>query len=83
MSLRYGSLFSGIGGIDLGLDAAGWECAWQVEIDAECRKILTKHWLHVPKYTDIRKCHARQPGSTYGGDIQELAPVDLLVGGFP
>lgn len=31
--MKYGSLFTGIGGFDLGFDRAGMECAWQVEID--------------------------------------------------
>jgi DNA (cytosine-5)-methyltransferase 1 len=48
--VTFGSLFAGIGGMDLGLERAGMECRWQVEIDPFCRKVLTKHWPHVPKY---------------------------------
>lgn len=70
--LTFGSLFAGIGGMDLGLERAGWECRWQVEIDEWCRKVLTKHWPDVPKYTDVREV---------GGD--NLERVDLIAGGFP
>ena len=70
--LRYGSLFSGIGGIDLGMDMAGFECAWQVEIDDYCRQILGKHWPGVPKYKDIYELKG-----------EEIEPVDILCGGFP
>jgi DNA (cytosine-5)-methyltransferase 1 len=72
MSPTFGSLFSGIGGLDLGLERAGWACRWQVEIDPFCRRVLTKHWPDVPKYDDI--CAL---------DGAELEPVDLLAGGFP
>ncbi len=67
-----GSLFSGIGGLDLGLERAGWEVKWQVEVDEWCRKILTKHWPDVPKYGDVREL---------SGD--DLEPVDLIAGGPP
>lgn len=70
--LTFGSLFSGIGGIDLGLERAGMTCAWQVEIDAYCQKVLAKHWPHVARYGDIR-----------GTGEHNLAPVDLIAGGFP
>jgi DNA (cytosine-5)-methyltransferase 1 len=52
--MTFGSLFAGIGGLDLGLERAGMECRWQVEIDPFCRKVLTKHWPDVPKYEDVR-----------------------------
>lgn len=70
--MKVGSLFSGIGGIDLGLERAGMQIAWQVEIDPFCRRVLEKHWPNVPKYGDIRELR---------GD--ELEPVDLICGGFP
>ena len=70
--LRYGSLFSGIGGIDLGMDMAGFECAWQVEIDGKCRQVLERHWPGVPKYGDISEVKG-----------SKVEPVDILCGGFP
>lgn len=70
--MRVGSLFSGIGGLDLGLERAGMRIVWQVEIDPFCRTVLEKHWPHVPKYGDIRQIRG-----------EELEPVDLIAGGFP
>ena len=67
-----GSLFSGIGGIDLGLQRAGMEIKWQVEIDPYCRRVLEKQWPGVPKYGDIRAI-----------DWSSVEPVDLIAGGFP
>ena len=70
--MRVGSLFSGIGGFDLGLERAGHEIVWQVEWDAYCRKVLAKHWPDVPCYEDIHDCGAHN-----------LEEVDVCIGGFP
>lgn len=70
--MRYGSLFSGIGGIDLGFDRAGMECVWQVEIDDYATKVLEKHWPKVHREKDIRDCGAHN-----------LEWVDVIAGGFP
>ena len=55
--MKFGSLFAGIGGFDLGLERAGMECAWQVEIDDYCNKVLAKHWPEVKRYRDVREVH--------------------------
>jgi len=70
--ITFGSLFAGIGGLDLGFERAGMECRWQVEIDDYCQKILSKHWPDVPKYQDVREVGK-----------ENLEPVDLICGGFP
>ena len=70
--MRYGSLFTGIGGIDLGLDMAGMECAWQVEVDEFCREILEREWPNARRY-----------GNIFELDAEELESVDLICGGFP
>jgi len=55
----FGSLFAGIGGIDLGLERAGWECRFQVEWDDYCSRVLAKHWPDVPRFGDIHDVHGR------------------------
>jgi DNA (cytosine-5)-methyltransferase 1 len=70
--LTYGSLFSGCGGLDLGLDWSGFTCKWQCEIDEFANRILEKNWPSVTRYRDIKKI-----------DTKELERVDLIAGGFP
>jgi DNA (cytosine-5)-methyltransferase 1 len=70
--MQVGSLFSGIGGIDLGLERAGFEISWQVERDPFCQKILAKHWPTVKKFEKVE----------YVGK-HNLEQVDLIAGGFP
>lgn len=70
--MKFGSLFSGIGGMDLGLERAGMVCKWQVEIDEHATKVLTKHWPNVPRFRDVRDVGKRN-----------LEWVDLIAGGFP
>lgn len=77
--MRFVSLFSGIGGLDLGLERAGWTCVAQVEIDPFCRSVLREHWPEVPRFGDIRGVRAED---LYKKEVSEA--VDFaLVGGFP
>lgn len=70
--LRIGSLFSGIGGIELGLERAGiGQTVWQCEIDPWARRVLAKHWPGVPCHDDVRTF---QPAH---------GSADLVCGGFP
>ena len=52
--LTVGSLFSGIGGFDLGFERAGMRTLWFCEQDAYCQRVLAKHWTGVPCYPDVR-----------------------------
>ena len=62
--------------IDYGLELAGFETAWQVEIDPYCLAILGKNRPGVQKFADIRKCGVDNGEYTLGA-------VDLISGGFP
>jgi DNA (cytosine-5)-methyltransferase 1 len=70
--VNVGSLFSGIGGFELGFERAGMRVSWQVEQDAYCRAVLAHHFPDAARYEDVREV-----------GIDNLAPVDLICGGFP
>ena len=71
--MTIGSLFSGIGGLELGLERAGLgPVRWQVELDPFRRSVLAKHWPGVERFEDVRTVSR-----------STLAPVDLICGGFP
>ena len=67
-----GSLFAGIGGIDLGFERASWRTAWQVEINPVNRALLADRFPAAARFEDVRRV-----GSA------ELARVDCLAAGFP
>ena len=64
MSMTVGSLFSGIGGFELGFSRAGFDIKWQVEIDPFCRAVLAQHWPDVRRYPDVRDCYGLE--NAYG-----------------
>lgn len=70
--MKFLSLFSGIGGFDLGLERAGMQCVGQVEINPFCQRVLAHHWPHVKRMGDIKDVK----GTEFGA-------VDLVCGGVP
>jgi len=72
--ITIGSLFSGIGGFELGLERAipNSKTIWQVEQNKYCQAILKKHWPEAIMYNDIREVN-----------YENVHPVNIICGGFP
>lgn len=75
--LNHFSLFSGIGGIDIAAEWAGFTTVGQCELADYPYQVLCKHWPNVPKWRDIRNVTAE---SVKAAGIKR---VDLISGGFP
>ena len=74
--LSHLSLFSGIGGLDLAAEMAGFTTVGQVEIDDYCNRVLEKHWPGVPRWRDIKDVTGREV-------LERCGPVAVLSGGVP
>lgn len=73
MTLKIGSLFSGYGGLDIGvMNVFDAEVAWHCEWEDAPSAILERNFPGVPNYRDVSKV-----------DWSAIEPVDILTGGFP
>lgn len=70
-------VFSGIGGMALGLQRAGMHIAAFCEIDEFCQSVLMKHWPRTPIFTDIRFLNRETL------HVAGIESVDVVAGGFP
>ena len=70
--MRVLSLFSGVGGFDLGLERAGMEIIGQAENDEKACGVLRRHWPEVRLHTDVHDIQA-----------SDYPDVDVICGGFP
>jgi DNA (cytosine-5)-methyltransferase 1 len=68
------SLFSGVGGFEIGFDRAGIETILQAETDRHCRSVLERHWAKTERIEDVRE---------YRRGSRARGRVDLVYGGFP
>ncbi|MFI6050711.1 DNA (cytosine-5-)-methyltransferase [Streptomyces violascens] len=71
--VRVGSLYSGVGGLDLGVQGVfGGRIVWHAETDPGAARVVARHWPRTPNLGDVRIV-----------DFSWAEPVDILTAGFP
>ena len=70
------SLFSGVGGFDLGLENAGMKTIYQCEWDKHATRILERHWPTVPRWGDISTLTGKEI-------LSHGTPPDVVAWGSP
>ena len=76
MKLNVLGLFSGVAGLELGLERAGMNIVGHVERDPYCQQVLTQHWPDVPLHDDVTTAPEWWLST-------ERPDVDVVCGGFP
>lgn len=71
--MKIGSLFSGVGGLDLAVEEVfGARAAWFCEFDPKPSRVLEARFPGVPNHRDVTKI-----------DWSQVEPVDIITGGVP